>query len=146
MLKQRILRAYMRCLVCVYASQTGKKVPVSYPANPGTIGEHLKRKRMDSKLLQKDVAKILGVPEDCITNWEKSRSIPQIQFLPLIIQFLGYLPFSFDQTTLSGKLKAYRHLKWIRKKSCEEYCVLTGPPLATGNKGKVSLISEPCKR
>jgi hypothetical protein len=50
-----------------FSSKTGKKVPVSYPENPGTIGEHLKRKQMDSKLLQKDVAKILGVSEDCIT-------------------------------------------------------------------------------
>jgi DNA-binding XRE family transcriptional regulator len=56
-------------------------VPVFYPADPGTIGEHLKRKRMDSKLLQKDVAKIFGVTEDCIINWEKDRSIPPVQFM-----------------------------------------------------------------
>ncbi len=71
---------------------------------------------MDAKLLQKDVAKILGVTEDCITNWEKNRCIPQIQFMPPIIQFLGYLPFSFDLTKLSGKMKAYRHLKGISQK------------------------------
>jgi DNA-binding transcriptional regulator YiaG len=55
-----------------FLSQTGKKMPVSYPANPDMIGEHLRKKRMDSKLLQKDIAKILGVIEDCITNWEKN--------------------------------------------------------------------------
>jgi DNA-binding XRE family transcriptional regulator len=79
-------------------------------------GEHMKRKRMDSKLLQKDVANILGVSEDCTINWEKNRSIAQIQFMPSIIGFLGYLPCSFDLTTLSGKLKAYGHLKGVSQK------------------------------
>lgn len=66
---------------------------------------------MDSKLLQKDLAKRLGATEDGITNWKKNRSVPQILFMPSIIGFLGYLPFCFDLTTLSGKLKAYRHVK-----------------------------------
>jgi DNA-binding XRE family transcriptional regulator len=125
-----------------FASQTGKKVPVSYPANPGTIGEHLKRKRMDSKLLQKDVAKILGVSEDCITNWEKNRSIPQIQFMPSIIEFLAYLPYSFDLTTLSGKLKAYRHVKGISQKKLGTMLNVDGATICSWEKGE----SQPYKR
>jgi len=89
---------------------------VSYPENPVSLGDKIRKKRMDLKLLQKDVAKILGVTEDSITNWEKNRSVPQIQFFPVIIQFLEYLPFDFDLTTISGKLKTYRHLKGISQK------------------------------
>jgi DNA-binding XRE family transcriptional regulator len=124
-----------------FASQTGKKKPVSYPVDPGTIGEHLKKKRMNPKLLQKDVAKILGISEDCITNWEKNRSIPQIQFMLSIIQFLGYLPFCFNLTTLSGKLKAYRHVKGMSQKKLAQCLMWTGLLLAVGNKAKVSLTS-----
>ena len=117
-------------------------MPVSYPANPGTIGEHLKRKRMDSKLLQKDVAKIFGVTEDCITNWEKNRSIPQIQFMPSITQFLGYLPFSFDLTTLSGKLKAYRHVKGISQKKLGTMLNVDGATICSWEQGE----SQPYQR
>lgn len=68
---------------------------------------------MDLKLLQKDVAKICGVTEDCITNWEKNRNTPQIQFFPRIIDFLGYMPFEVDLTTLSGKLKAHSYINGL---------------------------------
>ena len=71
---------------------------------------------MELKILQKDVARICGVTEDCITNWEKSRSNPQVQFFPHIINFLGYMPFEVDLTTLSGKLKAYRHINGLSQK------------------------------
>ena len=63
---------------------------------------------MDLKLLQKDVARIINVTEDCITLWEKNHSVPQINYFPQIIKFLGYCPIEFDETTLLGKLRAYR--------------------------------------
>lgn len=65
---------------------------------------------MELKLLQKDVSKFLGVTEDSITNWEKNRSVPQIHFLPGIINFLGYFPFEIDSNTFPGKLIAYRRI------------------------------------
>lgn len=68
-------------------------MPVSYPESPVSIGDHIRKKRMELRLLQKDLAKILEVTEDSITNWKKNRSVPQIHFFPNIIQFLGHLPF-----------------------------------------------------
>ena len=59
-------------------------------------------------LLQKDVARIINVTEDCITLWEKNHSIPQIKNFPQIIKFLGYCPVKFDETTLAGQIRAYR--------------------------------------
>jgi transcriptional regulator with XRE-family HTH domain len=100
------------------------------------IGESLKTKRMDSKLLKQDVAGILGVTEDCVTNLEKNRSIPQIQIMPSIIQFLGYLPFSFDLTTLSGKLKAYRHLNGISQKKLGTMLNVDGAAISSWEQGE----------
>jgi DNA-binding XRE family transcriptional regulator len=91
-----------------YAKQQDKPRPVSYPRDPTTIGEHIRKKRMDLRLLQNDVASIIKVTEDCITLWEKNHSVPQINYFPRIINFLGYCPLEFDETTLSGRLKAYR--------------------------------------
>ena len=99
-----------------YESQTGKPMPISYPESPVSIGDHIRKKRMELKLLQKDVARICGVSEDCITNWEKNRNTPQIQYYPRISNFLGYLPFDVDLTTLSGKLKAHRNINGLSHK------------------------------
>ena len=99
-----------------FEGQTGKPMPISYPENPVSIGDHIRKKRMELKLLQKDVAGVCGVTEDCIRNWEKNRSIPQIQFFPSISNFLGYLPFNVDLTTLSGKLKAHRNINGLSQK------------------------------
>ena len=62
------------------------------------------------------MAKICGVSEDCITNWEKNRNTPQIQYYPRISNFLGYLPFNVDLTTLSGKLKVHRCINGLSQK------------------------------
>ncbi len=82
--------------------------PTGYPHEPVTIGEHLKKRRIDLKLLQRDVAKIFSVSEDCITYWERGRSTPRVNYGPQIIEFLGYCPFNFDTTKLSGRLQTYR--------------------------------------
>src|SRR5580700_654085 len=76
--------------------------------NPRVIGEHLKKRRLQLRLLQADVAKIFDVCEDSITGWENERSVPQIQYYPKLIEFLGYNPFPIDTETLGGRIKKYR--------------------------------------
>ena len=76
--------------------------------NPQFIGEHIKKRRLELKLFQSDVAKLLGVCEDTITGWENGRSFPQIQYYPKLIQFFGYNPFPVDGSTLSGRIKKFR--------------------------------------
>jgi len=78
--------------------------------NPTSIGEKLKNKRLELGLLQIDVANIIGVCEDSITLWENNRNEPQIVHYPKIIQFLGYIPFEVDTSTLGGEIKLYRYL------------------------------------
>ena len=50
-------------------------MPISYPSNPISLGEKIRKRRMDLKLLQKDVAEICEVTEDSIANWEKTEAI-----------------------------------------------------------------------
>jgi DNA-binding transcriptional regulator YiaG len=59
-----------------------------YPRNPKTIGEQIKKKRMDMGLYQKDISKILNVSEDTITGWENGRSSPQKRYIEKIYHFL----------------------------------------------------------
>ena len=59
-----------------------------YIANPVTLGEQLRNRRLELGLLQKDVARIIVVTEDSITNWEKNRSKPMKRYHSKILAFL----------------------------------------------------------
>lgn len=91
---------------------------------------------MELKLLQKDLAKICGVTQDSIANWEKNRTVPQIQFFPRIISFLGYLPFWVDMKTLPGKLKAYRHINGLSQKQLGKILEVDGATVCSWELGE----------
>ena len=42
----------------------------SYPINPSDFGERLRKARMDAGLQIKDLARMLGVTEETVINWE----------------------------------------------------------------------------
>lgn len=75
---------------------------------PVTIGDHLKNTRIKKRLLQKDVAAIIGVTEDCITNWENNRAAPLIHHYPKIIAFLEFNPWFSDKGKMNDRIKQYR--------------------------------------
>jgi site-specific DNA recombinase len=77
-------------LVLAQSYVTGKVVRI--PVEPKTVGDHIRRRRLELKLLQKDVAERLGVCQPSVYNWESNRSQPDIRYMPAVIQFLGYNP------------------------------------------------------
>jgi transcriptional regulator with XRE-family HTH domain len=66
--------------------------PNGFPDHPTTLGEHLKKARIERGLLQRDVAKSLRVDSMSIVNWEKRRTKVGARFVPAIIRWLGYDP------------------------------------------------------
>ncbi|MCX5857577.1 MAG: helix-turn-helix transcriptional regulator, partial [Deltaproteobacteria bacterium] len=50
-----------------------------YPKSPKKIGERIRKRRMDLKLFQRDVAGIIGVTENTINNWENCEIKPENQ-------------------------------------------------------------------
>ncbi|NQU51195.1 MAG: helix-turn-helix transcriptional regulator, partial [Bacteroidetes bacterium] len=82
-----------------------------YPKELITYGDHLRKKRLDLNLSQSQVAKIINVTTDSITNWELNRSEPQLKYIPKIISFLEYTP-----KTKENEIKQYRINKGITQK------------------------------
>lgn len=78
-----------------------------YPVHPRSVGEHLRKRRLDLGLYQSQVAKQLGVDETTIVNWEKGRTHPADRYFPRIVAFLGYVPFDVPQDPL-GRLRYYK--------------------------------------
>lgn len=72
------------------------------------IGTHIRKRRLDLKLFQKDVAALFGVSEDIVAYWEKGRSKPSTRYLPVIIDFLGYTPFSIEAQNFGERIRLCR--------------------------------------
>lgn len=53
-----------------------------------TLGDYIKARRLALGLRQRDVARLLGVCEKTLINWEKARKAPQIRAYPAIARFL----------------------------------------------------------
>jgi DNA-binding transcriptional regulator YiaG len=66
--------------------------PKPYPFVPVTIGGHLRKRRHELGLLQKDAADHLGVNTWTLANWEKGYTSRKLCLWPKIIEFLGYDP------------------------------------------------------
>jgi len=63
-----------------------------YPKEINTLGDHIRSRRLDLNLLQRQVAEQIGVIEITITNWECNATSPATRYIPAITQFLGYDP------------------------------------------------------
>jgi DNA-binding XRE family transcriptional regulator len=78
-----------------------------YPERPGTFGGHLRKRRRECGLLQREVAAKLGVVASTYLLWERDRSKPTVGYYPAIFSFLGYEPFP-EPTTLPERIAAQR--------------------------------------
>ncbi len=118
-----VVRTFLPCSKIVK-----KPLKQTYPDNPQTVGEHIRKKRIDSNQTQLEVATIIGVDEDTITGWELGRYVPQVHFYPAIIKYLRYYPFDHETETIAGKLLKVRYCNgW----SCKEYAKVLGVDTAT---------------
>ena len=77
-----------------------------YSEFPITVGDHIRKKRMDLGLLQREVAEIIGVTESSVWNWEHGTE-PELQCNPSSIKFPGYIPFDCPDDTV-GQLAWYK--------------------------------------
>jgi transcriptional regulator with XRE-family HTH domain len=58
------------------------------------LGERIKKWRLEQGLIQKELAKLIGVDEMTVVNWEKGRTKPIKQNLEKLEKILGNLPSS----------------------------------------------------
>jgi ribosome-binding protein aMBF1 (putative translation factor) len=56
------------------------------------LGEYIKKRRSEQGLFQKDLAKMIGVDEMTVFNWEKRRIKRNKQNLERVKKMLGDLP------------------------------------------------------
>ena len=77
---------------CHFELRAERPKPANYPKKINSLGDHIRARRLDLKLLQEQVAEQIGVHEMTITGWEGNATVPEVRYMPAIIQFLGYNP------------------------------------------------------
>ena len=80
-----------------------------------TIGNHIRKRRLDLGLLQHQVAAEMGISEATVWNWESGKRKPSIELMPAIINFLGYVPIA-RPCSLPRLLYAYRMISGYSQK------------------------------
>ena len=85
-----------------------KPLPKAYPRQLKTIGDHIRKRRLDLELRQVDVAQRLGVSVASVGDWEAGETSPSIHFTPKVIEFLGFNPHEPQVACMGGRLVAYR--------------------------------------
>ena len=83
------------------------KKPKDYSEEPQTLGEHLKKRRKELGLLQREAAERLGVSAETVANWESGKTKPVASQFQPVVEFLGYDPTPAPQT-LAERMEAKR--------------------------------------
>jgi len=109
----------------------------AYPKTLVTLGDHLRKKRLDLKLRQIDVAATLEVDEMTICNWEKGTTTPRLYLMPKIIDFLGYNPLEFKVSTFGQKIKKYRVERGLSLRKLAKIVDVDPGTLARWERGEV---------
>jgi transcriptional regulator with XRE-family HTH domain len=90
-------------------------MPRGYPKDPKTLGEHLRRRRLDLGLRQRDLAERWGLRSETVAGWERGLSRPSIRQWPKIIELLGFDPLESGESPLARLEAARRRLGLTRR-------------------------------
>ena len=106
-----------------------------YPRQINTLGDHIRKRRLDLKLSQKQAADLMGVTTSTVTNWERQRNTPALFFIPAIIQFLGFDPLPRAET-LAARLTRYRRVRGTPQKELAQHLGVDPCTLARWERGE----------
>jgi DNA-binding XRE family transcriptional regulator len=98
----------------------------AYVEHPTTLGEHLKKRRSELGLFQKEAAETLRVNGWTYLGWEKDRKKPTARMLSRIIQFLGYDPLPSGDSIPQQLLACRRILGLTQRSAAAELAIDEG--------------------
>jgi len=89
---------------------------VKYPKELKTLGDHIRKRRLDLGLFQRQAAEQIGVDTTTIWNWERHKSSPQVHEIPAALRFLGYNPVPLPKS-FPEKVRLVRRVLGLSQKT-----------------------------
>ena len=96
---------------CTLRLTAKKPLPVAYPKELKTLGDHLRKRRLELGPRQIDVATRLGASEATIVHWETNLTRPALKFIPAIVSFIEYNPFTRPHALVEPQQRLHRRPK-----------------------------------
>ncbi len=112
-----------------FRAQTG------YPASPKTIGEAIRKRRLDLGLKQREAAKMIGCNYLTLVNWEKGHFTPRVNRMAGVVRFLGYNPLPTG-STIAKQLVAHRKARGLTQKNFARELGIDPSTLAKWERGE----------
>ena len=119
---------------CKISLKAKKPIDSRYPKSLKTIGDHIRKKRLDLKLFQREVAKVIGVKGTSIWQWEDGYAVPESQNMPKIYEFLGYVPYS-PNLPFHQKLKIWRESAGLSQRKLSKLLGMGGTAVTKWESG-----------
>jgi transcriptional regulator with XRE-family HTH domain len=94
--------------------------PKDYSETPRTLGEHLKKRRRELGLLQREAAAQTGILTETFANWENGKTEPAAAHFWPVMEFLGYDP-TVAPKTLAERVEAKRRMLGITFEQAAKY-------------------------
>jgi len=107
---------------------------------PSTLGEHIRKKRLDLGLLQVEVARHIGITESTVWNWEHGTE-PELIHIPAVLDFLGYVPWDCPADSV-GRLAYFKKVKGLSLQRLGSFMGRDPEQLEDWLSGRV----KPCKK
>ena len=79
---------------------------------PQTLGDHIRKRRLQLALTQKQAGDRLGVTSFTVLNWEKCKTEPPVRSYPATLRFLAYDPFPEARSLPERLVAVRRSLGW----------------------------------
>lgn len=91
-----------------YSLLTQKPQKTHFLAPPKTMGDHIRKRRIQLGWGATQLAAWLKVSKDTVYNWEHNRSKPSIRFMPRVAEFLGHDPTDSAAISLGERIRKHR--------------------------------------
>lgn len=126
----------VRCAQGPYFTETK-----SYPASPKTIGEMIRKRRLDLGLLQREAAKRIGCDQMTMVNWERGHTTPQVAHMAQIVAFLGFNPIQVG-TSMAERFVNFRKSRGITQNAFAAQIGVDQSTLAKWERGERQPIGK----
>ena len=120
-------------IVLTQSYSSGRVIRI--PTQPQTVGDHIRRRRLSLKMLQREVAAQIAVDTTSVFNWEANAAAPEIRYMPAIIQFLGYNPLP-AASGLGERLVRHRRTLGLSQKEAARELDVDPSTLARWERGE----------
>ena len=109
--------------------------PATYPNELRHLGDHIRRRRLELGLLQKDVAQQIGTHVQTVCNWEMGETSPALPWLPGVFGFLGYDPRPVPDD-IGQRLRRHRQAQGVSQAELARQLKVDPGTLAMWEKGR----------